>query len=169
MRRALALRLVAGAAALSILAAGCFGGGDGDPDPLSKEEYLAQADAICRASAADVATIAAPSVSDVVAVEAAIAELVRIQRRALAELRELPPPEADEPGVDVWLDTVARTLDEMDKLRDALLAGDAAAVAAANQAGGTLNDEAEALATDYGLRACAGTTAEDLTSQSSVP
>lgn len=152
-----------------MLTAGCFGGGGGDPDPLSKDEYLEQADAICRASAADVAAIPPPSVSDVAAVEAAIAQLVRIQRRALGELRELPPPEADEPGVEMWLDAVDATLDQMDAVRDALLEGDSAAVQAANQEGGTLNDQAESLAVDYGLRACAGTTAEDLTSTSSTP
>ncbi len=168
MRRARTFELTGALVALVVITAGCVGG-SGDPDPLSKTAYLEQADAICREAADDVAQITPPSVSDVMAVEQAIGQLVRIQRRALAELRELRPPEADEPGIDNWLDAVEETLDEMDKVRAALLAGDSGVVAEANLAGAAANDAAEEQAVTYGIQECGGTTAEELTTTTSAP
>ncbi len=167
MRRARTVQLTSAFVAL-VITAGCVGG-SGDPDPLSKTAYLEQADAVCREATDAVAQIASPSVSDVVAVEAAIGQMVRIQRRALAELRELPPPEADEPGIDNWLDAVEETLDQMDTVRAALLAGDGAAVSEANLAGAAANDAAEGHAVTYGLEECGGTIAEELTTTTSAP
>lgn len=143
------------------LVAGCFGG-DG-VEPLTKAEFLERADAICRSAAERVAEIEAPSLSDPQGVQRAIEDLVRIQRRAVRELRALTPPEVDQPGVDAWLENVVSTLDQIERVAEGLATGDGALVADANERGVSFNDTAEELAYSYGLRDCAGTLVDELT------
>jgi hypothetical protein len=150
-----------------VIAVGCSGGSG--PDPLSKGEFLRQAEGICRSAAERVAAIDPPSLSDSAAVERAIGELLSIQRAALADLRALPPPEADVPGVEEWLDAVDATLDQIERAKQGLHDGDGTVVSDANTQGASRNNEAEQLAFSYGLRDCAGSVADELTSVTTAP
>ncbi len=74
--------------AIALLAAGC-----GD-DRLTKEEYIAQADAICKEGNEKMLALAVPTGLEEVAELAG--QAIEIQEQAVADLRALKPPEADE-------------------------------------------------------------------------
>jgi hypothetical protein len=142
-----------------VTALSCRGGGG--EERLTREEFVDEAGAICRASGRQVGGVEPPSLADPAAVERAIGEAVAIQRRALRELRRLDPPAADEVGVEQWLDDVAATLDQMEAVAAAVRDGDRAALEKANARGAELDDVAEEFAVAYGLEACSTTTAEE--------
>lgn len=145
------------AAVAAVALSGCRAEDEGR---LSKDEFLRRANAICKQSSAATAAIAPPSLADPVAVERAIGEVVRIQRRALRNLRKLEPPARDEPGVEEWLHNIELTVDQMDAVRAALRDGDLAAVNAANAKGDERNEAAEEFADAYGLTPCSTSTDE---------
>jgi hypothetical protein len=131
-------------------------GGDDDAggDPLSPDEFVEEANAICRESQAEADAIPAPSLADPVAVEAAIDRSVAIQRRALRRLRALEPPERDVPGIENWLDLTADAIDQMEKVGDGVANGDRDAITEAIEEGDVLVSDAEEFAAAYGLTAC---------------
>jgi hypothetical protein len=141
---------VAVATAITLLAA-C---GGGSSSRLSKPEYVRRADAICRQSNTKIDALGAPDQHDPTAQEKAIGELIDIQRTAVADLRRLPPPEADQSTLGKWLGLVNQTVDQMRAVRTALTAGDSAGVAGGNAKGRALNDQADQIARGYGLKQC---------------
>jgi hypothetical protein len=130
------------------------GGDDAGGEPLSPDEFVEEANSICRASRADADAIPAPSLADPVAVEAAIDRSVAIQRRALRRLRALEPPERDVPGIENWLDLTADAIDQMEKVGDGVANGDRDAITEGIEEGGVLVSDAEEFAAAYGLTAC---------------
>lgn len=134
--------------------------GNGETAPLSKREFVAEANGICRASRAEAAQIAPPSLADPAAVQQAIAQSVAIQREALRDLRALEPPEHDVPGIEGWLEQVAGTIRQMDKVREGLAVGDGDAVNAAIDRGTDLARNAEEFADAYGIGDCSSTEPE---------
>jgi hypothetical protein len=141
---------VAVTVAITLLAA-CGGGGT---SRLSKPEYVRGADAICRRSNTKIDALGAPDQHEPTAEEKAIGELIDIQRVALADLRQLAAPEADQATLGKWLGLVNQTVDQMQAVRSALKAGDSAGVTAANAKGRALNDQADQIARGYGLKQC---------------
>lgn len=156
IRRTAALAVVA----LLGLAACNDESGRSDGSPLSKSAFVEEANRICRASRAEAAQIAAPSLADPAAVQQAIAQSAAIQREALRELRALEPPEADVPGIEGWLELVAGTIRQMDKVREGLADGDGDAVNAAIDRGTALASDAEEFADAYGIGNCSSTVLE---------
>ena len=122
--------------------------------PLSPDEYVEEANAICKASQAEADQIATPSLADPVAVEQAIDEGVAIQRRALADLRDLEPPQRDVPGIENWLELTADAVDQMELIGEGVANGDREAIAIAIEEGGALVSDAEEFAAAYGLTEC---------------
>jgi len=130
---------------------------DSGSDQLSQRELVRRASAVCRGANERVERIEAPSLADPDGVGRAIGEVVVIQRRALADLRELEPPTRDEPGYDGWLRDLDAALDQMSRARAALGRGDRPGADAATLRARERGDAAETFAAAYGLDACSTT------------
>lgn len=133
-------------AALALIAAGC--GDDDESAPLTKEEFIAQADAICVAGDEEINAAAEEQFGDlteeppVSEQEAFLADVVApsYEQRA-EELRGLTPPEEDSEEVEALL----TSLDEL----TTQISDDPGAVLEATE-----EPEYAALAQEYGLQTC---------------
>jgi len=144
--------LVLGAFAVLVaaVAAGCGGGGGGDR--LTKEEYIAQADAICKTANEELDALAEPTSMEEIASLAGSA--IAIQEDALAKLRELQPPEADQATLDEALDLVGQQVEIGRQVAEAAKAADQAKIEELIAQIDPLNTQADQIATDYGLVEC---------------
>ena len=145
-----AVALVAGLAAAS-----CGGdGGGGGGEALTKEEWIAQADAICAGANAQIDALGEPAGLEDVADFSAKAE--EISRAQLEKLRALTPPEGDAAAVGEMLGLVEQVIDEAAKLGDAAKEGDVGKINEIVAAIDPINERADQLAQDYGLQECGG-------------
>jgi hypothetical protein len=146
--------------------------GDDDADPLTKEAFIAQADAIC----GETQTAAEPYWAEFwAAYEAGDADgdgeeawfprfvellddVVPLDRRQIEDLRALEPPTTDGDLVDTMLDEYGNALDSMEEIAADAAAGDEAARARMSS-GDAENplDEVARQAQAYGLRVCGAT------------
>lgn len=126
-------------------AAGC--GDDGDDtetssgEPLSKEEFIAQADEICESGDAEIEQQALDLGTDVDADTLVTTVIVPGTRDQVEQIRSLVPPEGDEDVINDFLDTFDRGLDELEN--DPSILAKAETIA-----------EAREIATDYGFKSC---------------
>ena len=134
----------------ALVLAGCGGGGD---DRLSREEWTTQADAICKVVNDRLAETEQPNT---------MAELVTVLEQgledveaALADLRELSPPEDMEQDVDAWIGRVEAASEQIEVARDAAKAQDEEALAEALEEGTRINDDGNRRARELGLKECA--------------
>lgn len=148
VRRSLLSGLLLGVLVL----AGCGGGGGGGEERLTKEEWIAQADAICKRAAQEIDALGTPQSLDEVAELAAKAS--EIGRRELGEIRALQPPEEDEATIEEMLALSDQLIDIGEKIGAAAEEGDLAEVQKLLQEGEPINDQADQLAQDYGLEEC---------------
>jgi hypothetical protein len=144
-----ALVLVATAAALS----GCGGSGDDGDEGLTKAEWIAKADAICKesfAAAKDIPRPRSPAQFDEY-----LAKVLAISRRFDPKFAALEAPEGDEKTVQnlVRLNEEGTLL--VANLLDAVRAQDAAKVARIVQQGTANAREFAAAAKAYGSKECA--------------
>lgn len=136
-------------AALALIAAGC-GGDDGDDGgtPLTKEEFITQADEICATGDEEINATANEQFGEleeeppVDEQEAFLSDVVAPNYEdQLAQIRELSPPEEDAEQIDELLsaleDLIAQLRDEPATVLEA-----------------TEPPEASTLAQDYGLQNC---------------
>lgn len=142
---------VLAAALTTMLLAGC--GGSSGP---TKAEYTKQAAAICR-DANDSVTKVRADATTTSALAASIGRVVSIEQDAARRVRALRAPKGDEAVLRQWLGLVDETLDELGTAGHAAATGDGAAADAANQRAKVLDRQADAIATRYGLDACAAT------------
>jgi hypothetical protein len=138
-------------AALAVVLAGC--GGSGGGDRLSKAEWVTQADAICKRVNDRLEQTEQPETMPelVTVLEQGLADV----DAAIADLRELEPPEEIEGDVDAWLAKVEEASEEIEKARDAAKAQDEAKLSAALEEGTRVNDEGNRRARELGLKECA--------------
>lgn len=137
--------------ALAVLVlAGC-GGGDGNR--LTREEWTTQADAICQRVNERLEETEQPTT---------MAELVTVLEQgledvdaAVADLRELEPPEDMEADVDAWIGKVEAASEQIEEARDAAKAQDEEALAEALEEGTRINDDGNRRARELGLKECA--------------
>jgi len=140
------LTLAALLSVAALFAAGCGGDDDsssGEPAP-TKAAYIVKADAICTAGQTDFEAIVQDLPGDIEAPEsqAAIVDaIVPLYRDQIEQLRALTPPEGDE-------ETTATIYDAVDEATD-VIEENPSALGPDN-----LFDEANTLATDYGLQVC---------------
>ena len=145
MRRALPLLL-----AIALLA-GC-GGGGGNGEPLTREEYAAKADAICGKYKQETDSLARPAnLSDLAKVAD---QVIPILDKARGELRKLKPPANEQATASAWLDQFDVIIDDVAKIRDKAKANDAAGVQAQAQPALQHNERANQLATQLGMTVC---------------
>jgi hypothetical protein len=147
------MRAIAFVAALTVIAAGC-GGGGGD-ERLSRDDYVAKADAICRATVDKRRALPVPT---------ALAGIPRYVDRALplldsarSDLRALRPPPELEDEVTSWLQAIEDERDALSNLRRAAADKDAAKARAIGSQGVVIEQRARTRARAIGLVACANT------------
>ena len=145
MQRALILLLA------TTLLAGC--GGNGGGGTLTRDEYAAQADAICakykkQTDALDrPATL--PDLADVAD------DVIRILAKARGELRDLRPPAGEQATASSWLDQFDVVISDVEKIRDKARAKDSAAVRQLAEPALDHNNRANELAKQLGMKTCA--------------
>lgn len=149
-------------AALSLVAAGCGGGDDtttietgvsgatgASGAPLSKEQFVAQADAICKDASQQIKSQAGQTLSqssspnEIAAFTTNV--LIPKQEEISDQIRALTPPEGDEDQVSAILDAVDSALQRVKDDPD---------LQADPQAAEAEFTDADQLATDYGLEEC---------------
>jgi hypothetical protein len=155
-----------GAVAAGLLLTACGGGGG-----LSKAEYVAKANAICREAAAKVATLDAPGQSDVAHLPKVAGEVVAVQRKALDRLQAIKAPKEDRAEIARWIALVDQTIDQAEVSARSQRSGDITRAIAANLNGAALDKRADQLARSYGLRRCvrAATPPSTTTSTTTIP
>ena len=145
MRRALPLLL-----AIALLA-GC-GGGAGNDEALTREEYAAKADAICGKYKKETESLARPEdLSDLAKVADQVSPILD---KAPGELRELKPPADEQVTATAWLDQFDVIIDDVAKIRHEAKANDTAGVQAQAQPALQHNERANKLATQLGMTVC---------------
>ncbi len=169
MRR---FRILCPLLAFVLLGAAC--GGD---EALSKDEYIAQANAICEDSNAQVEAIAAEFFADVpeeptpdefaeLPVGDYVDQYTDVFESQLADLRDLAAPEGDEDLLAALYDDVEARLRAVNALVAEAEAGDPVAIERLTspeelthgrlRAASTAFDEVDERATEYGLTGCSG-------------
>lgn len=141
------LALLALAASVALVA-GCGGGGG---DRLSKEEYIAAADAICAEANASIDALAEPTEETF---DEYIAKAEEISREQLDKLRALKPPADDEATLNRAYDLVEQQIALAVGASEALKSQDQAEIDRISAEIDTLNAEADKIANDYGLKEC---------------
>ena len=152
MRRAAALLL------LTVLAAGCGGGGSGggssaDGDRLTRAEFAAKADAICKKYNQKTKQIGQNSKS-LADVAKAFDQALPLLENALSEIKALKPPKGEQRSVDEWLAQSQVLKHDLQEMRDKAKAKDLKGVQEA-YARATANDrEGNRLAAKLGMKVC---------------
>ena len=141
------LSLAALLAASALIAAGCGGSddsSDSDEPAPTKAAYITEADAVCQSDQAKFEEIAADLPDDIEADESQAAisdEIVPLYHDQIEKLRAITPPEGDEDATAAIYDAVDDSLSKLEEDPSAL-------------ADSSTFDEANTLATDYGLTVC---------------
>jgi hypothetical protein len=133
-----------------VLAAGCGGGSNGQR--LTREQYAAKADAICRKYKEKTDALARPAtLSDLAHVSDQVLPLLH---HARGELRSLQPPQKEKANANAWIDQFDVIIDDVQKIRDAAKKNDSAAVQAAAGPALKHDQHANELATQLGMTVC---------------
>ena len=150
MRRTFLL-VLPGLAALAL--AGCGGGGDSAGGTLTKAEFVAQANAICKDYDARIDALGDPgSIEDLVG----LAEKAKpIAEDGVARLRALKAPENLQASYDEYLATGDANIELLVQLGEAAKSGDVAAIEKIGTEGEDNADKAHGIAAELGLTECA--------------
>jgi hypothetical protein len=138
------------ALAVILLLAGC-GGGSGAPR-LSRAEFVAKADAICRTYNRQSRAIARPK--SLAELATAIDKVVPLLDQSVQKLQKLRPPKDEQADVDRWIAGVQRLEDDLRSVQDKAAKKDSQGVQAALQAGAVQNKRSNALAGKLGMSVC---------------
>lgn len=136
-------------AAVTVAVSAC--GGDGG-ERLSEADWIAQADAVCAEAQAELDALPEPTTPAELTELAE--EAVTIAEEQLSRLRELRPPEAAEDDYTEMLDLTARQIELTGEIAEAAAARDQARVEELIEQGEEVDDEADALAAEYGFQVC---------------
>jgi hypothetical protein len=106
------------ALASGFVIAGCGGDdngddGDGGGEPLTKEEFVAQVDAICQESDAELEALGGDVESRAAAEELVRNEVVPVLQKQLDDIGALTPPEGDEAEIQAFLDAAQEGVEEV--------------------------------------------------------
>jgi len=149
VRRTVLFLTASSLAALAL--AGCGGGGAGDT--LTKAEFVAQANVICKDYDARITALGEPStIEDLVG----LAEKAKpLAEEAVASLRALKPPAELQGSYDEYLATGGANIEFLAKLGEAASSGDAAAIQKVGTEAQANADKAHGIAGKLGLTECA--------------
>ena len=170
------MRSLAAVAAIVVLAvlAGCGGddgsSGDGSPKALTKAQYIARADDVCRANQKQLEPIerdlrALPTDDDgrgeTKRIEPILERALAATRDGYERLRELPVPAEGKATVERWLASTARSIEAFAGVLEAVRADDREAARAPSERVDTLSTEQRRLARSYGFKACLSAASTD--------
>ena len=136
---------------VTALVAGCGGGGGGG-ERLTKEQYIAQADAICKAADGKIQELGEPESLDDLA--ALAGQAVTIGKDELSRLQALQAPAADEATLNKAYDLIGRQLDLAKQIAAAAKEGDQVKIQKLIDEGTPLQNEANQIAKSYGMKEC---------------
>jgi hypothetical protein len=143
-------RILGALVVLAALAAGC--GSDGGGESLSREEWIAQADAICAKGARELEALGEPaSAAELIELTSNAVEVVE---RQLAKLRALRPPAEAEADYARMLDLTAEQVEIARKISDAAKDGDAGAIQDLVREGQAVDNKVDAVARKYEFEEC---------------
>jgi hypothetical protein len=143
------VRVLAVIAAVLLLAA-CGGGGGGTR--LSRDAYVAKANALCAQLAKERKRLGTPS--SIAAIPAYMDKALPILDASLKKLHALRPPADMEESVDAVLQKVDELRGVFAKLRTSAKKGDPIAVAQLGSQATQVNNEIQSRARQIGLTAC---------------
>lgn len=159
MRHLSAMVLLFALLLLSVAIAGC-GGDDDDGSGLSKEDYIARADAVCTDANEKEIALGTPAAGDREHPKYKEPRFQRkflaIGRETLADLRKLEPPEGDEDEVAKIISSLERLYAALADRFAALRADDGPAATAAISAYDLAYTDVGSAAGGYGIVACQG-------------
>jgi hypothetical protein len=147
-----AAALIAGLGTWCVSLAACSGSTVG----MSKADYVRRAGTICRTASDAVGKVKADA-SSPDSVGGSIGKVVTIERAAARQLRALRPPTGHADALGRWLTLVDDSLDQLDASARAAAEGDAHSAGAANLHSKDLQQQADAVAQQYGVTACVTT------------
>jgi hypothetical protein len=142
---------------VAVFAAGCGGGSSnssssGDGDRLSRSEFAAKADAICKKYNEKTKQIGqAKNLSDVVK---AFDQALPLLSSALSELQTLKPPKSEQRTVDEWLAQSQVLKHDLQEMRDKAKAKDLKGVQDAFARASANDRQGNRLATKLGMKVC---------------
>jgi uncharacterized sporulation protein YeaH/YhbH (DUF444 family) len=131
------------------LVVGC--GGDSD---LSREEFVAQADEVCRQSSGEFARIQRTPPTSAEQAEKQMEALIDVERQALGDLQDLEPPEGLRSRYEHYLQARERALGFLEDGREAAASNDPHAYNAAKRKAASEQAQRLQLARLAGLRRC---------------
>ncbi|MDQ5816347.1 MAG: hypothetical protein M3516_08665 [Actinomycetota bacterium] len=125
---------------------------------VSKEDYVADVNRLCDETRRELDAYGASlrNAASVDEVRAAVERGRAIFERFRGETVALEKPEEDRALLDRWLAAIDEVVDLMRRLEKATESGDIGAIDEIAQAAESAQTEGDALATDYGIDACAG-------------
>jgi hypothetical protein len=133
LRESLSIALPAALAAAAIAISGCGGGDDSSSTssstPLTQDDFVSQADAICADVRTQVSDIAPPT-NQMESLAEYTASGLAILKPAQEQLQALTPPEDQRTKYEAYLAMVESQIQVEEALHDAEIAGDADAVKA---------------------------------------
>jgi hypothetical protein len=144
------MRMLALAAFLVLLLAGCGGGGD---DKLSDDDFRSQANALCVAYSKKVNALPDPGGYAELADYAAQAHKALVV--ALDGLKDLHPSDTLKDDYAKWLASAGRSLERVDQLEQAANAKNDAEIQRLSAAANAEDVRADRLATRIGIAECA--------------
>jgi len=148
-KSALALALAL-ALATAVVTAGC-GGGD-DAQRLTRAEFIARADAICKATSTKLSALPEPQGLEEFAQQARA--VITVSANALASFRKLVPPPELEPQVAQMTALVAKQVELASALAAAADKQDANALETLASTGNRLSKGTNEVAREIGLKEC---------------
>ena len=138
---------------LAFAAAGCGGDDNGGGERLSKDEYAAQANAICDDFNADVKA-AGPEPQGIKDIPPYVDKVKPLFEDGLSRLKKLNPPEDEQETVDEWLDTAEEQIGYLGDIKKAAEDNDLAEVQEVGTKISASNKKADALAVKLGATSC---------------
>jgi hypothetical protein len=137
--------------ALAMLA-GCGGDDNGGGERLSRAQFVAQADAICRRYEARLDALGQPM--NVAELRSFADKALPIAREGREELGELNPPEDLEETYDDWLEHGDHAIEIVERLRDAAEDGDQAEIQEIARDAEETDRESNRLASELRFKQC---------------
>ena len=136
--------------AAAVLLASCDGASGSAH--LTKREFIARADAICREANATIEGLGTPRTAR--ELDDYIQKVESIDGEALQEIARLNPPKADEDKIDTAITKVQSALNLLNDYRQADLAGNKVAAILALQQANRAATDAQAIVREYGFHEC---------------
>lgn len=119
---------------------------------LTKQEFISEADDICRDANEAIGDLGQPTTSE--ELTAYVAEVEQISSEALTSIATLEPPEADAEEVQDAIKKLQSALDLLNQYQQANASGNKVASLVALQEANSAALEAQSFAQRYGFREC---------------